>query len=136
MVKIYLGLGSNLGDRRKNIKKALFLLEKEGIKINKISSLFKNKPEEGVKGGYFLNGVVEVETELSPQELLLTLQKIEALLGRKGKHKMKEARTIDLDILLYGNLNINQPNLIIPHPKWKKRDFVLKPLSEIAPGKV
>ncbi len=126
-------MGSNLGDRRKNIKKALFLLEKEGIKVNKLSSLFKNKPEEWVKGGYFLNGVLEAETELSPQELLLTLQKIEARLGRKREHKMKEARTIDLDILLYGNLNINQPNLIIPHPRWNKRDFVLKPLSEIAP---
>ena len=134
MAIVYLGIGTNLGRRRKNIETALRLLKRKKIKINQVSFFFKTRPEEGVKGSYFLNGVADIESELPPQKLLKFLKETEERLGRKINHKRKEPRTIDLDILFYNSLILNEPDLIIPHPGFNKRKFVLRPLNEIAPS--
>lgn len=132
MAIVYIGIGSNLGDREKNINGALNLL-KENCKIIKGSSLYETEPV-GIKGqDLFLNGVVEIETELSPKELLLFLQSIEKKLKRVRVIK-NGPRTIDLDILFYGSKVINEPDLTVPHPRLHERLFVLMPLEEIAPG--
>ncbi|OIO34467.1 MAG: 2-amino-4-hydroxy-6-hydroxymethyldihydropteridine diphosphokinase, partial [Candidatus Omnitrophica bacterium CG1_02_41_171] len=86
MAIVYLGIGTNLGRRRKNIETALRLLKRKKIKINQVSFFFKTRPEEGVKGSYFLNGVAEIETELPPQKLLKFLKETEERLGRKINH--------------------------------------------------
>ena len=134
MAIVYLGIGTNLGRRKENIEAALELLKKRKIKINQVSSFFKTKPGEGVKGGYFLNAVVEIETELEPRRLLMLLGKIEEDLGRRKSHKRRETRTIDLDIIFYGSLILDESGITIPHPKFRQREFVLKPLNEIAPS--
>ena len=134
---VFLATGSNLGNRKKNISKALELLSKnKNIHIIQSSKLLKNPPEEGVSGGYFLNGTVKIKTILGPAELLSLCADIEERLGRDGEpenRSNKEARTIDLDILFYGNKIIKRKNLKIPHPRLHRRNFVLKPLNEIAP---
>ena len=134
MAIVYLGIGTNRGNREKNIESALELLKGKDIKVNKISSFFKTKPEEGVEGSYFLNGVAEIETDLKPGAFLNFLKAIEKKLGREKKHKNGDARIIDLDILFYDSLILNELNLIIPHPGFRKRKFVLEPLNEIAPN--
>lgn len=129
----YIGLGSNLGDREKNIAKAINLLKQvKRIKVRKVSSLHETEPEGCKEQNKFLNGALELETSLSPRELLRVLQGIERKLGRKRVIKWGP-RTIDLDILLYGDLKIDEENLKIPHPQMEKRDFVLIPLEEISP---
>ena len=134
MAKVYLGIGTNSGRKKKNIEAALRLLKKEKIKINQVSSFFKTRPEEGVKGSYFLNAVAEIETDIRPKTLLKFLKAIEENLGRERNHKREEPRTIDLDIIFYGSLILDEPGLSIPHPKFREREFVLKPLNEIAPS--
>ena len=134
MAIVYLGIGANSGRKKKNIEAALRLLKRKKIKINRVSSFFKTRPEEGVKGGYFLNGVAEIETELKPKRLLMVLKEIEENLGRERDHKREDKRVIDLDIIFYGSLILDEPDLTIPHPKFRKRKFVLKPLNEIAPN--
>ena len=132
MAKVFIGIGSNSGNRRKNVIRALVFIEKKII-VKKISRFIETTPQEGVKGGKFLNGVIEGETVLSPQELLLLLRKTEQKIGRNFPHPTNKARKIDLDILFYDNLIFNEGTLKIPHPKFSKRYFVLKPFSEIAP---
>ncbi|MEW6685248.1 MAG: 2-amino-4-hydroxy-6-hydroxymethyldihydropteridine diphosphokinase [Candidatus Edwardsbacteria bacterium] len=129
----YLSLGANLGDRLNNIRSALAALEKvPGIKISKISSIYETKPW-GVKNQPdFLNTVAEIETELSPEELLIVFQRIETHLNRHRSTKWGP-RTIDLDLLFYADEVINEKELKIPHPEIPRRAFVLAPLSEIAP---
>ncbi|NOX97791.1 MAG: 2-amino-4-hydroxy-6-hydroxymethyldihydropteridine diphosphokinase [Nitrospirae bacterium] len=136
MPKVFLGLGSNLGDRKRNIQEAVRLLEeREVVKVVKVSSLCETEPE-GVKDQpFFLNGVLEMETELSPRDVLDTLKAIERRLGRKKGRKWGP-RIIDLDILLYGDLVIKEEGLEIPHPLLPERAFVLTPLVEIAPETV
>jgi len=130
----YLSIGSNLGNREENCEKAISFLEQNGIKVTKRSSLYETEPW-GVKNQpKFINMAVEVETYLEPQELLKTIKKIEAELGRRSNIRWGP-RVIDLDILFYDNLIINTPELTIPHPAIIEREFVLKPLSEIAPDK-
>jgi len=127
----YIAFGSNLGDRNKNIQHALGLLNAhQNVKIIKISSIIETKPEGGPRQGKFLNGAVKIETNLSTEDLLGVLQDIEKQLGRKRTVK-NGPRTIDLDIIFYGDEIINKPGLVIPHPKWRQRDFVVKPLNEI-----
>ena len=132
MAIVYLGIGTNLGNREKNIKTALKLLKGKDVKVNKIYSFFKTKPEDGVNGSYFLNGVAEIETNLKAGALLTFLKSVESDLGRKKNHRKEDARSIDLDIIFYDSLILNDKNLIIPHPKFRKRKFVLEPLNEIA----
>lgn len=131
MVVCYLGVGSNLGNRRKNIQKALDCLAKtKGIKIEKSSRIYETKALGGPAQRKFLNGAIKIRTSLRPQLLLVTLKKIEKDLGRKPTVRFGP-RPIDLDILLYGNKMIKTKNLVIPHPRMFTREFVLKPLREI-----
>lgn len=131
MVICYLGIGSNLGDRRKNIKKALEILKKtKAIKLEKISKLYETEPQGGPPQGKFLNGVIKIRTSLLPFQLLKLLKRIEKDLGRKRIRRFGP-RTIDLDILFYSDKVINKRDLKIPHPRCFERDFVLKPLLEI-----
>ncbi|MCL5674660.1 MAG: 2-amino-4-hydroxy-6-hydroxymethyldihydropteridine diphosphokinase [Candidatus Omnitrophica bacterium] len=134
MAEVFIGIGSNIGKREENINKTLELMS-ERINIDNVSRFYKNPPQEGVQGGYFINCVVKGETEDSPWEIALFLQKIEEKLGRKSGHNKGEARTIDLDILFYGDIRINKKGLQIPHPRLHCRDFVLKGLLDIAPLK-
>lgn len=129
--EVFIGLGSNIGDRQKNIKRALKVLSKKA-KIVKRSSLYKTEPIGLTKQNWFFNCAVKVRTNLLPQELMAFLLEIEQKLGRKRRRKFGP-RTIDLDILFYGNKVVKEKNLKIPHPKLYQRRFVLKPLAEIEP---
>jgi|Deesub1362A_J573_1020465.scaffolds.fasta_scaffold00733_13 2-amino-4-hydroxy-6-hydroxymethyldihydropteridine diphosphokinase len=128
-----LAFGSNLGERTFFLKKACEYLKNEGIKIRKMSSVYESLPEGFTEEPLFLNMVVEVETELSPFELLKRTQKIERILGRSKKGR-KGPRTIDIDIIFYNDIRIDSKELKIPHPRAFERDFVLKPLLEINPN--
>jgi len=130
--EIYIGLGSNLGDRLANIRKAIELMKEEGIEIMKESSIYETEPVGYKEQGWFLNSVVKARTQFSPQGLWKRLEKIEKLMGRKREIKWGP-RIIDLDILFYGTKVLNGKQLQIPHPELHKRRFVLLPLEEIAP---
>jgi len=132
MNKVYLSLGSNLGEREKNLARAIEELEKRRVKILRRSSIYETEPLEIREQAWFLNCVIEVETDLPPQQLMNMLLEIELQLGRRRGVKYGP-RTIDLDILLYGDLVVNEPELMIPHAKMAERRFVLAPLAEIAP---
>jgi len=133
MPTVFIAFGSNLGDRQKNIDNALKLLTREGVFVLKRSSIMETDPVGGPSGqGKFFNGVIKVETDLSPHELLQTLLSIEKQLGRVRSVR-NAPRIIDLDILFYDDIILDEPDLIIPHPRMKERDFVMKPLLEIEP---
>ena len=134
MNNVYLGLGSNLGKRELNIKKAIELLKKK-CKILKISSLYETEPVGYKNQDWFLNCVVNIETDLNPKELLISLQSIEEKLKRIRRIKFGP-RTIDLDILIWEDLILNENGLIIPHQRMHERLFVLMPFNEIAPNVV
>lgn len=127
----YIGIGSNLGDRFKNCQQAIGLL-RENFSSIITSPCYETDPIPGTEGGPFLNGVVAVEASKSPQRLLALLQSIESKLGRVRTKKWGE-RTIDLDILLFGDQVIDAPELKIPHPELPRRRFVLQPLADLAP---
>ncbi len=133
MVTCYLGIGSNLGQRRKNIKLAVKKIDGlKGTRVIKISRLIESKPLGGPRGqGKFLNGALKINTSLSPFILLKNLKGIEKDLGRKRAVRYGP-RVIDLDILFYGNRLVKSRALEIPHPRLFERHFVLKPLAEIA----
>lgn len=132
-MNVYISIGSNLGDRLKNIRKALNMFKKnKEIKIKKISSIYETEPEYLKKQRKFFNCVIKLTTFILPEKLLPILQNIENKLKRKRTIKYGP-RTIDLDILLYGNKIYSTENLIIPHPLMHKRAFVLVPLAEINP---
>ena len=128
-----MGLGSNLGNRELNIKNAVELLKKNGVKVEKISTINETEPAGGIPQGKFLNAVLKSQTDLAPQDLLKFTQSIEKKLGRVKTIK-NGPRTIDIDILLYDRLIFSTPDLTIPHPRMFERDFVLIPLKEIDPG--
>ena len=131
--KVYLGVGSNLGDRKANLAKARSLLQKfPATRFLRGSSIFETDPVGGPPQGKFLNAVWEVETALLPGELRKELQTIEARLGRK-RGERNAPREIDLDILFYGDRIVEERELQIPHPRLHERAFVLLPLSELAP---
>ncbi len=129
---VYLSLGSNVGDRARNLWEAIARLEEAGIRIRRVSSIYETEPQEVRDQPWFLNLVAEAETELLPKQLLARTQKIELDLGRK-RSRLKGPRTIDIDILLYGNSVIRTPELTVPHPRMSERRFVLEPLAELAP---
>lgn len=133
--KIYLSLGSNIGDRAANITRALEELRKGGVRITRESSLYETEPLEFREQDWFLNSVAEAETELSPPQLMKTILAVERALGRERRIP-KGPRLIDIDILLYGDAVIHTPQVEIPHPRIAGRRFVLIPLAEIAPGVV
>ncbi len=130
MPRVYIGLGSNRGDRLKNLKDSLSHIKRE-IEVRRVSSLYLTEPV-GMKGSWFLNCVLEGETELEPNELMETLLAIEKEMGRVRKKK-KEERIIDLDLLLYQRRVLKEKGLMLPHPRLHKRRFVLVPLVEINP---
>jgi 2-amino-4-hydroxy-6-hydroxymethyldihydropteridine diphosphokinase len=129
---VYLGLGSNLGNRKKNIESAISELNNAGIKVERISSLVETDPVGGPPQGKFLNAVIKAKTSFSPEDLLEKLKHIEKMLGRK-KTIVNGPRTIDIDILLYSRLKVSTPQLTIPHPRMFTRPFVMEPLKEIEP---
>lgn len=128
----YIGIGSNLGNRQENIKLAVKKINAlEDTKVIKLSRLIETKPVGGPsRQSRFLNAVLKIKTNLTPQRLLKKLKKIEQALGRV-KTVPNGPRTIDLDILLYGDKIINTKKLVIPHPRMFERDFVMRPLLEI-----
>ncbi len=129
---VYLSLGSNLGDRAKNLRDAIAALRKDGIDVTRISSMYETEPVDYLDQPWFVNMALEAETELAPAALLQALRGIEAQMGSK-KLIAKGPRLIDMDILLYGDEVINTPELQVPHPRMHLRRFVLEPLAEIAP---
>ena len=133
-MKYYLGLGSNLGDSRSYLRKALELIESRGIgKILSRSSLYLTEPVAVSGQEWFLNAAVAIESSLAPKKMLAELKKIEADLGREKSAKSRQLpRPIDLDILIADDIITSDDNLIIPHPRMQDRRFVLEPLAEIA----
>lgn len=134
-MKYFLCLGSNLGQKGRNLKKALALLKKEGIRLIRLSSLYQTEPVEIPGQSWFYNQVAEVEASFSPLELLKLIKKIEQRMGRKDSLQ-KTSRKIDIDILLAGEKVVRTRKLVIPHPRLERRNFALLPLSEIAPDVV
>jgi len=130
----YVGVGSNLGNRQENIQKAQSLLNQKSIRVLRVSPFYETealcRPAQTMPA--FLNSVFEIETDLVPEDLLLQLEQVEKNMGRIKKGDW-QPRTIDLDILLYGDQVISTDRLKIPHPEMEKRWFVLKPLSDLIP---
>ncbi len=134
-VRAFVGIGSNLGDRLAHCRAALERLGRlPGTALRRISPILESEPREGVEGGLFLNAVAEIATSLPPRRLLGHLQEIEVALGRAADHLPGTARTVDLDLLLYGDAVIREVDLIIPHPRLAERRFVLAPLVALAPA--
>ena len=133
----YVALGSNLGDRELNLLRGVAEIGKlPGTRITALSGFYETQPVGPVEQDTFLNAVLRMETPLPPHKLLSELQRIEtAVFGRKRTIKWGP-RSMDLDILLYGNVTLDDENLTIPHPRMHERRFVLVPLAEIAPGLV
>ena len=134
-MKYFLSLGSNLGDKEKNLTLALFLLEKEGVEILKMSSLYETQPVDSPSQPWFYNQLVEVRTKANPEALLDLVKKIEQKMGRKRGQK-NGPRVIDIDIILAEDSVIRKKDLKIPHPKMEKRNFLLLPFMEISPDTV
>jgi 2-amino-4-hydroxy-6-hydroxymethyldihydropteridine diphosphokinase len=132
MPTVYIGIGSNLGNREENCDNAVNLLVIKGIKVTKLSSKIETEPWGVTDQPKFINMAVKAETDQEPSALLQVLKNIETELGRRTEIRWGP-RVIDLDILLYNTRIIKTPYLEIPHPGIQDRDFVLKPLAEIAP---
>ena len=129
----FLSLGANLDDRSATLTRALELLERDGrVRVTRRSSLYETEPIGMVDQPWFLNLVVEVATDLSPEHLLDLAQRVEQALGRTREIR-RGPRTVDIDILLYDDRVISSPRLAVPHPEMTHRRFVLQPLVEIAP---
>ena len=130
LATVYLGLGSNMGDRQQNLERAILLL-KQRMRIEEVSSIYDTEPMGKIEQPRFLNMACRAYTRLSPPDLLALLKGVEKKMGRTGKSGAP--RPIDIDILLYGNQIIETSELTIPHPRMAERYFVLEPLAEIAP---
>ncbi len=128
MTKIYLALGSNLGDREKNLAAA-----RDRLRPLRASSIYETEPRDLINQPWFLNQVIEAETDLDPAELLAHIKQIEHDLGRQPTMP-KGPRVIDIDILFFGGAIVHSTDLEIPHPRIAERRFVLDPLAEIAPN--
>jgi 2-amino-4-hydroxy-6-hydroxymethyldihydropteridine diphosphokinase len=133
MVTVYLGLGSNIGNREDNLEMALKLLGQR-MQVGKISSIYETEPLGNTAQPRFLNSACQVLTRLSPEGLLALAKGVENKMGRHSRSG--EPRTIDIDILLYGDTVMDTPELKIPHPHMAEREFVLVPLAEIAPDAI
>ena len=129
---VFLSLGSNVGDREKNLRTAIAALPELGVEIKNVSSIYETEPVDLLEQPWFLNCVVEGETAVPPVELLKKLRELEKRMGSK-KLVARGPRLIDLDILVYGQQIIDSPELQVPHPRMHLRRFVLAPLAEIAP---
>jgi 2-amino-4-hydroxy-6-hydroxymethyldihydropteridine diphosphokinase len=129
---VYLGLGSNVGDSETLLQSALHGLNGPDLRLLRVSSIYETEPVGLREQRWFLNLAAEFETELFPKQLLHRVQKIEKDLGRR-RTVLNGPRTIDIDILLYGNFVITADNLEIPHPRYRERRFTLAPLAELNP---
>ena len=136
MQRAYVGLGSNLGDREETLRAAVVALgEHPSVEVVGFSSLIDTEPVGYTDQPRFLNGVAAVETELSARELLELLLEVEHRFGRSREDVPPQGpRTLDLDLLVYGTAEIEEPGLRVPHPRLHERGFVLEPLAEVAPG--
>jgi len=138
MHSVYIGLGSNLGRRGDNIRRALDLLTQDGSRLAAVSSFHETTPVGFTSNHSFLNAAALVLTPLPPETFLDATQRVERALGRtvKSENGIYHDRTIDIDILLYDGISLQTPRLTIPHPRMAERAFVLAPLCEIAPAMV
>jgi 2-amino-4-hydroxy-6-hydroxymethyldihydropteridine diphosphokinase len=130
--RVYLSLGSNIGDRAGNLRKAIERLAALDIRVLRASRIYETEPVDYQDQAWFLNQVVEAETALFPMQLLTRTGRVEQELGRT-RTVPKGPRTIDIDILLYGAARVETARLEIPHPRMAERRFVLAPLAELAP---
>ncbi|HBG45419.1 MAG TPA: 2-amino-4-hydroxy-6-hydroxymethyldihydropteridine diphosphokinase [Deltaproteobacteria bacterium] len=131
--RIFIAIGTNLGDRAANVREALRIAEADGgLKVVKASSLYESEPWGVADQPMFVNAVVEARTNLSPKELLLFLKGIESRMGRRPSERWGP-RLIDLDIVFYGERLLEGEGLVVPHPDAHERAFVMTPLAEIAP---
>jgi 2-amino-4-hydroxy-6-hydroxymethyldihydropteridine diphosphokinase len=136
MVQAFVGLGSNLGDREGTLRAAIGRLRAlPGTRVVAVSKLRNTDPVGYLEQPRFLNGAVELETELSPRRLLDALMELERRFGRdRNAYPAQGPRTLDLDLLLYGGETIAEPGLAVPHPRLHERRFVLEPLADLAPA--
>lgn len=132
MTLAYLGLGSNLGDRERNLGEARRLLEEAGARVLRASAVHETEPFGVTDQPRFLNQAVEVEWRRGPRELLAAVKAVETAAGRKPTYRWGP-REIDVDILLFGSDTVDEPDLVIPHPGLYERDFLLRPLAELRP---
>jgi 2-amino-4-hydroxy-6-hydroxymethyldihydropteridine diphosphokinase len=136
-VRAFVGIGANLGDREATIRRAVELLDEvDGIEVVAMSTLRETEPWGPVEQPAFVNGAVAVETTLEPSELLAALLDVERRLGRVRTGERWGPRTIDLDLLLYGERVVDEPGLTVPHPRLHERRFALEPLAELAPDAI
>lgn len=134
METVYIGIGSNLGDRLANLGEAIRRMgDVKRIKVVGVSGFYETEPEGGPTQPRYMNGVARIETDIEPEELLVELKNIERAMGRKPVPERNLPREIDLDVLLYGRRVVDTAGLKIPHPKMHERAFVLKGLCEISP---
>ena len=129
---VYLGLGSNVGEREQMLQAAIDRLQSRELRILRVSSVYETEPQGRRNQRWFLNLVVEAETDLFPRQLLGRIARIEQQLGRR-RMLANGPRTIDIDILFYGDFVVETPELKIPHPRFAERRFVLAPMVELAP---
>ena len=130
----YIGIGSNLGDRIERCQAAIRAIsEIAGVTAIRVSLFYEAAPVPPASGGWFVNGVASMQTELTPGALLCELQRIERSMGRAAERARGEDRSIDLDLLLVGSQVVETPDLILPHPRLHQRRFVLVPLCELDP---
>lgn len=133
--RVYLSIGSNLGEKEANCRNALAELEKRGIaRVKKVSPFYRTDPMDYLDQDWFVNAAAEIQTRLAPQDLLAGLQAVQADLGTITKSVRFGPRVIDLDILLYDDLILHADSLVIPHERMHLRAFVLVPLCDIAHG--
>jgi 2-amino-4-hydroxy-6-hydroxymethyldihydropteridine diphosphokinase len=134
-VRAYVGLGANLGDRERALRRALELLGAlPGVRVVAVSPFRETEPLGYLDQPMFLNGAAALETELAPRELLDALLEVERELGRTREGPRFGPRTIDLDLLVYADEVVDEPGLTVPHPRLHERRFALEPLAELAPG--
>ena len=134
-MRYFLSLGSNQGDRKKNIARALSLLQEEGVEIRKVSSLYETEPVDFASQPWFYNRIAEVQASVEPDSLLTLIKSIEQKMGRDAQAE-KKPRIIDIDIIMAEDEVIHTEDLEIPHPRMHKRNFVLAPFAEISPDTV
>ena len=129
---VFVALGTNLGDRARNLARGVEGLRRQGLRITRASSVYETEPVGGPAQGAYLNAVVQAETALPPRGVLASCLDVERALGRERSVR-NAPRTLDLDLLLYGDAVVDEPGLTVPHPRLPERRFVLVPLAEIAP---
>jgi 2-amino-4-hydroxy-6-hydroxymethyldihydropteridine diphosphokinase len=135
MTIAYIGIGSNVGDRTKFVRDAVAALEgADGITVSDTSSLYETAPIGGPPQRSFVNLAVKIETDLEPRALLEVCKSVESRFGREPSDIRWGPRVVDLDILLYGDEKVNEPDLEIPHPRLRERKFALIPMLEMEPG--